>query len=910
MLPFPAALVPLAAMPRWVLWRWQMKPERRSGKPRDPADRGSWTKPPLTTEGRLARTDEDGDLRPYADLFPALSTGSFSGAGFAPRAEDGLLFLDLDECRDKESGAVAAWAARIAAQCRSYCEVSPSGTGLRIVGLAGGYAGSPTKTPFVLTAEGAEADAGAEGKGEIYRGANYVTITFNALPEAAAALADISAVAQDILLRNALRRNATVRGEISGPSRDPRAPIDVVHETLSVIPNRQVSWHWWKETIGMAVWAATEGSEEGLAAWDEWSRGCEAYGTGCTCDTEWERMCVSPPDRTGFGTLWFEAAASETAAGRRWAGGPQWKAWKTQLGGLSGLPGFEAAGSTDGAAEGNSEKASPAGLAQGQERVRPTIQVVAGKLSETADAAEQALVLGGWPVYTRDRLLVMPSVKEVKVRGGGKATVAGLYKMGPAALSDVLAKAAVWVKWDGRSQRLVACDPPSAVVAVLLERPGPRPFPEVSGISATPGLRADGSISDGTGYDPHLNVHRVRDPHLHMPGGWNDRPPVRADAEVALGLLNGLLEGFPFVDDCDRAVALAMILTCVCRCAMPVAPVFAVTATMPGTGKSHLVDLASAIATGQRCPAAGAGRKDEETEKRLGGLIAAGYPLVSIDNLNGTLRSDTLSQAVERDRLRIRLLGSSDMLEVECRTTFTVNGNGLTLSGDLVRRTMQCRMDAGVESPENRAFSFDPVKVVEGNRGPYVAAVLTVLRAHAEAGFPGAAGLKPVASYEDWSRFVRGALVWLGVKDPEASMDRSRVEDPDICALRDMLTAWQRGLGTKKASAQEKDKGWTAREAIDAVMSGGMPDMTARMMAAVSGGSSEEAAGIRGDLLEAMSKVAGDHGRIDSRRLGIWLGANAGRIVGGLRFVKHATASGFLARWNVERVRPDLRLVE
>jgi len=897
-LPFPSALVPLAAMPRWVLWRWQMKPERRDGKPRDPADRSSWTKPPLTTDGRLARTDQDQDLRPYADLFPALSSGRFSGAGFAPRAGDGLLFLDLDECRDRESGVVAGWAARIVRLCGSYCEISPSGAGLRIVGLAGDYAGSPTKTPFALAAEGAGAGAETDGRGEIYRGANYVTITFNVLPGFETdRLADIGAVAQDILSRNVLRRDATVRGEKTGPSRDPRAPIDVVRETLAVIPNRQVSWHWWKETIGMAVWAATEGSDDGLAAWDEWSRGCEAYGTGCTCEAEWDRMHASPPGRTGFGTLWFEAVTAEAGAGRRWAGGPRWKEWKAQLGGLGSLGGLPGSVGAASVSEGEGAGAEPMQVGSDGARIRPTIQVVAGKLSETADAAEQALVAGGWPVYTRDRLLVMPSVKEIKVRGGGTATVAGLHRLGLAALTDVLAKAATWVKWDGRSQRLVACDPPGAVASVLLERPGPRPFPEVSGISATPGLRADGSISADIGYDPHLNVHRVLDRSLRMPEGWSDRPPVRADAEKALGLLDGLLDGFPFVDACDRAVALAMILTCVCRCAMPVAPVFAVTATMPGTGKSHLVDLASAIATGQRCPAAGAGRKDEETEKRLGGLIAAGYPLVSIDNLNGTLRSDTLSQAVERDRLRIRLLGSSDMLEVECRTTFTVNGNGLTLSGDLVRRTMQCRMDAGVESPENRAFTFDPVRLVEAGRGPYVAAVLTVLRAHAEAGFPGAIGLKPIASYEDWSRFVRGALVWLGVADPEVSMDRSRVEDPDICALRDMLTAWQRGLGG------DKGRGWTAREAIDAVMSGGM-------MTAVAGGGGAEAAGVRGDLMEAMSKVAGERGGIDSRRLGIWLGANAGRIVDGMRFMKHATSANYLARWSVERMRPVLRIVE
>lgn len=41
--------------------------------------------------------------------------------------------VDLDHCRDTETGAIASWAAKIVAQLDSYTELSPSGTGVHII---------------------------------------------------------------------------------------------------------------------------------------------------------------------------------------------------------------------------------------------------------------------------------------------------------------------------------------------------------------------------------------------------------------------------------------------------------------------------------------------------------------------------------------------------------------------------------------------------------------------------------------------------------------------------------------------------------------------------------------------------------------------------------------------------------
>ena len=871
-------------MKRWVVWRYVQKYDRKRNL-RDPNKKSSWDKPPLTADGRMAHTDDDNDLCDYttaaAALFASAQTQNpLRGAGFAPRPDDGFLFLDLDDCRDKDTGAIAPWAQEVIADCNSYTEISPSLTGIRIIGLAHGWAGKTTKTPYSFIANSAPA------KGEIYLGSNYVTVTFDRLPGTPDQLSPIGEAAN----RLAARASANLKPAAPlNPDTPPvQAPVDVIREALALIPNTENNWAFWKETVGMAIFAATDGSEEGFEAWDEWSRRSPAYNESISCEEEWERMRVSPPTRnSGYSSLHRTARECMSKSGHTWNGGTAWQQWKIRESGLTPitLP----------------DNANP-----GQQIVqavqRPTIQIHPGNLSGAADAAEQALVLAEQPIYVRGSSLVTPVAQVVHSRAS-KVTVVGLHTLTLAGLRDILSRIATWVRYDGRAQKLVTIDPPNDVVMVLLERASARPFPEIAGVVATPGLLPDGSLSTVLGYDSELRVHRVPDPYLRLPENWDARPAVMADANQALSRLNSLLDGFPFVEEIDRSVALAFMFTATCRSAFPLAPMFSVSATDAGTGKSHLIDLASLIATGQRCPVASAGDNPQELDKRLHGLIAAGYPLISLDNVNGVLRSDVLNQAVERDRIRIRLLGSSSITEVESRAQFCANGNGLQVSGDMVRRNLPIRLDAGVEQPETRTFRFDPVKLVESDRGPYVAAVLDILRAHAAAGFPGAKNLRPLGSYESWSRHIRGALIWLGWPDPVLAMDRAREDDPDLKNLRDMLVAWSKRLGT--------DKPYTAKEAADTAMQAGMGMMGG--MAQVVGGSAENVEN-RGELLDVMLRTAGYRGTIDPQRLGNWLNRQAGRITGGLRFTRNKDGKGGLSephvtKWRVERVRPDLRIV-
>ena len=524
---------------------------------------------------------------------------------------------------------------------------------------------------------------------------------------------------------------------------------------------------------------------------------------------------------------------------------------------------------------------------------------------------------GAWglipPVYTRLESVVAPVRSLVKVHGGGQLLTVGLGRLTGAATIDMMSRSAAFMKWDGRKQGLVPTDPPDKLAAIVLERRGQRPFAEVRGVSSTPGMRADGSISSATGLDPETGIHRELDAGL-MAGldragggaGWEGRIGAGGaeEARAGLGLLKDLIAGYPWLGDVDRSVGLALILTLLCRGAVPVAPIFAVTAPTPGTGKSHFVDVASMIGMGTGCPAASVSEVPAETEKRLVGLVAGGYPMVLLDNVNGTLRSDLLSQAAERPRLLVRLLGGSELKPVENSAVFVVNGNALHLTGDLVRRTLQAHMDAEMEAPETRTFAFDPLERVQADRGAYVAAGLAVLRAHVLAGCPGSRGLRPLGSYGPWSRLVRGALVWLGEADPAVSVDKARASDPDTGTLRDMLIGWARCIGT--------DTGATIREAIDRAVSGSA-GMAGRAgsggFAAVTAGSTDAVVSDgRGDFLDALMRAAGARGTVDAQKLGAWISNRENRIIAGFRFSRDGRSHG-VVKWAVSKAHPHLTIV-
>lgn len=83
------------------------------------------------------------------------------------------------------------------------------------------------------------------------------------------------------------------------------APSEVVASAVRAIPNNARDWELWNR-IGMLVYAATGGTEEGLILWCEWSGKNPAHDEA-TCRARWEHFKISPPTEAGAGTLFHIA---------------------------------------------------------------------------------------------------------------------------------------------------------------------------------------------------------------------------------------------------------------------------------------------------------------------------------------------------------------------------------------------------------------------------------------------------------------------------------------------------------------------------------------------------------------------------------------------------------------------------
>ncbi|WP_435066081.1 phage NrS-1 polymerase family protein [Halobaculum sp. EA56] len=116
--PFPPELV---TCEQWVGWRTQTRGENKTKVPLNPDD------------GRFAAVD---DPETWGDLDAAQARSEFEsvdGVGFVFTEDDPFVGIDLDDCRDPETGELDDRAEAIVETLDSYTEVSPSGTGVHVI---------------------------------------------------------------------------------------------------------------------------------------------------------------------------------------------------------------------------------------------------------------------------------------------------------------------------------------------------------------------------------------------------------------------------------------------------------------------------------------------------------------------------------------------------------------------------------------------------------------------------------------------------------------------------------------------------------------------------------------------------------------------------------------------------------
>jgi primase-polymerase (primpol)-like protein len=82
--------------------------------------------------GRASSTDTL-TWRTFKEAIQALRTGRYDGVGFVFSSGDPFAGVDLDKCRNPETGKLDEWAEKIVEDFGGYAEASPSGTGVHII---------------------------------------------------------------------------------------------------------------------------------------------------------------------------------------------------------------------------------------------------------------------------------------------------------------------------------------------------------------------------------------------------------------------------------------------------------------------------------------------------------------------------------------------------------------------------------------------------------------------------------------------------------------------------------------------------------------------------------------------------------------------------------------------------------
>jgi hypothetical protein len=404
-------------------------------------------------------------------------------------------------------------------------------------------------------------------------------------------------------------------------------------------------------------------------------------------------------------------------------------------------------------------------------------------------------------------------------------------------------------------------------------------FPPLQALAETPLILPNGDVLLRPGYSIrhgillHFDERRFASDLFRL-------DPTPDDADGALAYLQELISGFPFVEKVDRAVALATLMTAVYRPGLLSAPATATTARAPGTGKTTLQSLYGLVATGRHAGLINYTEDEIELRKLILSVLLTGDGHMPIDNVNGTLRSDVLCLILTAPSFTQRMLGGNEAVTVPTRVLVTVNGNNLQVAGDLVRRFLVCRLDAGIERPETRSFKFDPIERLKAEREQVVAAILTLTQAYLRSG--DRMKLPAFAGFDEWSRLVREPLAWVGAGDPVASVEIASQLDPDrqqleamVLAVRNFLeTTGERDfdvsslVGSAKAETMESDDHKRRRQL----------------------------------LREAIEDVAMRAGGVSNKALGRWLARVEGRIALGSRFMRRGDKKGEAGlRWRLEQ---------
>ena len=290
----------------------------------------------------------------------------------------------------------------------------------------------------------------------------------------------------------------------------------------------------------------------------------------------------------------------------------------------------------------------------------------------------------------------------------------------------------------------------------------PEDLPQLDAVMSHPFLSGSGDrLVTEEGYHPGERVYLQ-----------NRHPFTPVPVDQAIADLDDLFVDFPFANDtADRTNLYAAIVTRICRRSYAMAPMFMFDKPKSGTGATLLVGLVGLLTTGKH-PERVTYCNGEmvEFEKRVAATCRAASGVVLLDNLSGTMASAMLAELLTADdSFTARDLGTTRNLSFNPRN-FVIMGtaNNVTMTAELVNRTLPVRLNAGVERPDQRTgFRHTDVKDYLVDNLPRLRnAALSLVHHWLEKGRPPATELpKALRRYPAWQRQTAAILEAAGLTD-------------------------------------------------------------------------------------------------------------------------------------------------
>jgi hypothetical protein len=426
----------------------------------------------------------------------------------------------------------------------------------------------------------------------------------------------------------------------------------------------------------------------------------------------------------------------------------------------------------------------------------PEIDVAGRQLRDVSDDALHAIAAANDPprVFRREDVLVRLDV----AADTGRVTLQPLQGK---YLCHHLSRRANWFR---RGQPTA---PPSGVVRDIEARGDLSDLPVLEAVVTSPVATPEAGLITRPGYHEAARLWYQPDDALAVPE-VPDSPTEDQVHEARRLVEDNLFVDFPFVEACDRAVAWAALLLPFVRPMVDgPTPLHLFAAPSRGTGKTLLAQALMVPALGRRdLEPMTVDCEEAETRKRLTACLRNSPTAVLMDNLGQgrRLESSSLASVLTGTSWQDRLLGSSVMRSMPVRCVWLATGNNPTLSDELARRTLRCRLDTGTARPHMRTGFRHPELLAwaRENRPALLQAVLTLVRAWLAAGRPGADVW--LGGYDSWCRVVGGLLQVAGIDGLRRAVEQFQGEETDTeAALAPFLKAWWERFGDTQVGVKD-----------------------------------------------------------------------------------------------------------